>query len=158
MIDYYTINENTCALIPINEYKTRVYELKNRFDINVNIMTILNDSCLKFGSSYAGRAASTKYAIGYTHKAPICINEFTLNIFFPTKSPRLIDCAWICYKNVYIYSKNGKDCAITFKNDVTITVNASYTTIQNQIFRSSRLEYYLKNTFPQIGLKRKTQL
>lgn len=148
-MNYYIINENTCALVPINEYRTRVYELEKKFEVAENILKILNDSCLKYGSSYAGRASATKYAIGYTHKAPICLNEYTLNIFFPTKSPRSIDCAWISYNNLYIYSKNGKECNITFKNNVTISINVSYLTIQNQLFRSSRLEYYLKNTYPQ---------
>ena len=148
-MNYYIINENTCALVPINEYKTRVYELDNKFEVSENILKIINDSCLRYGSSYSGRAAATKYAIGYTHKAPICLNEHTLNIFFPTKSPRIPECSWISYNNLYIYSKCGKECNITFKNNFTISVNASYLTIQNQLFRSSRLEYYLKNTFQQ---------
>ncbi len=150
MLSYYLINDETCALVPVNEYKTRIYELTRKFEVSQNIKTIVNDSCLKFGSSYSGRAAATKYAIGYTHKVPICVNESTLNIFFPTKSPRLEDCAWISYKNIYIYGRNSKNSFITFRNNETIQVDVSYAVIQNQLFRSSRLEYYVKNTFPRV--------
>ena len=148
-MNYYVINKNTCALVPIGDSKTKVYELNKKFEVAVDIRKIINDSCLMYGSSYLGRAAATKYAIGYTHKAPICLNDRTLTIFFPTKSPRVNDCAWISYNNIYIYSRSGKNCTITFKDNTTVAVNASYLTIQNQLFRSSRLEYYLKYTFPQ---------
>ena len=148
-MNFYEINEKTCALIPISADKTKIYEFDSTFIVNENALKILNNSCLKYGSSYTGRAASTKYAIGYTHKAPICINEHTITIFFPTKSPRLNDCAWICYNNIYICSRVEKKCSITFKNKNTVLLNSSFISIQNQMFRSSRLEYYLKNTFPQ---------
>lgn len=148
-MNYYLINEETCALIPVNDKRTTVYELNNKFTVEQNVLKIINDSCLKYGSSYSGRAAATKYAIGYTHKSPICMNERTLNIFFPTKSPRINDCAWISYNNIFIYSRKGKECTITFKNNVTVALKISYLTIQNQLFRSSRLEYYLKNAYPQ---------
>ncbi len=148
-MNYYEINDNTCALVPVSEEKTKVYELDNTFIVEQNVLKILNNSCLKYGSSYAGRAAATKYATGYTHKAPICINENKVTIFFPTKSPRLNTCAWINYNNIYIYSKLDKRCSVTFKNKKTIVINVSYLTIQNQMFRSSRLEYYFNNAFPQ---------
>lgn len=148
VVNCYTISDKTCAIVPINKEKTKVYELDDIIEINENAFDIVNRSCLKYGSSYVGRAASTKYAIGYSHKAPICINQHNNVIFFPTKSPRLKDCAWISYNNIYIYSRLNKMCSITFKNKSTINVSSSFLTVQNQMFRSSRLENYMKNTFP----------
>ena len=145
ILNFYEINSNTCALVPINERETKIYELDRVITVNQNCMEIINNSCLKFGSSYLGRAAATKYAIGYTHKTPICINERTMNIFFPTKSPRLSKCSWISYNNVFIYSKVNKNSNVTFVNKKTVLFDTSYLTIQNQMFRASRLENYLKN-------------
>ena len=66
-------------------------------------MNIIKRSCEYFGSSYNGRHEGTKKLIGISHKAPIIIEESKNLIYFPTSSPRLLDCVWIGLNNIKDY-------------------------------------------------------
>ena len=91
----YEINNDTLAILPLNEYKSKVIEKTKTFVVDLTPMKIIENSCAYFGSSYQGRFLGTKNLIGISHKAPIIIEESREIIFFPTNSPRIYECAWI---------------------------------------------------------------
>ena len=66
-------------------------------------------------------------------------------IFFPTCSPRMINCSWISANNIEKYYKSsfGKTI-IKFKNGQKLALPSSYGIIDNQILRSMRLESVLR--------------
>lgn len=140
----YEVNTQTLAIIPIGEGKSKVIEKKMDFIVNATPRKIINDSCKFFGSSYEGRFSGTKTLTGITHKSPIIIEESRKIIFFPTKSPRLDTCSWISFNNIEEYNGDTKNSIIKFSCGRTLRLNISYTIIDNQVLRSTRLESILR--------------
>ncbi len=143
-MENYEINENTLALIPFNN-QTKVYEINQELIIKNNITKIMDYSCEYFGSSLNGRQKGTFNLIGITHKVPIIVEETSELIFFPTMSPRVEACSWYALKNIdKIFTKNNKNFVL-FKNNILIESDVSYTVLNNQLLRATRLESVLRN-------------
>jgi len=140
----YEINSDTLAILPIDNYRTKIIEKDNSFIVNNTPMKIIENSCRYFGSSYEGRFVGTKNLIGISHKAPIIIEESREIIFFPTNSPRLYDCAWISLKNLQNYKKNDTNSTVIFNNGNSINLDISYGSLDNQVLRAARLESVLR--------------
>ena len=140
----YEVNCDTLALIPVSEKETKVIEKYDVFNVKKPIMEIIDDSCQYFGSSYNGRHEGTKRLIGISHKAPIIIEESKNLIYFPTKSPRLVNCAWIGLNSIKEYrSKNGKT-EILLSNNKKMRINMSFGSFDNQVLRATQLESVLR--------------
>ena len=146
----YEINRKTLAIIPIDKEKSKIIEEKGDFIVNKAPIKIIDDACRFFGSSYEGRFNGTKNMIGITHKSPIIIEESKKIIFFPTNSPRLERCIWLSFNNIISYKGDGKDCIIQFSCGKKINLHSSYTIIDNQILRSTRLESVLSKRIENI--------
>ncbi|MEG2620987.1 MAG: competence protein ComK [Bacilli bacterium] len=145
-MNLYEINEETLALLPFEENKTKIIETDGEIIINKNPMKIIDNSCKYFGSSYEGRFSGTKSLINISHKAPIIIEESRELIFFPTNSPRLFDCIWISLNNIREYRKiDFNKTEIIFTNGSILTLDISYGSLDNQILRSTRLNAVLSN-------------
>ncbi len=140
----YEINNDTLAVIPISDYKSKVIEKENEYEINMTPMQIIENSCKYFGSSYQGRFFGTKSMIGVTHKSPIIIEETKEIIFFPTNSPRLYECAWISLNNVNKHIKKDNKTVVEFNSGYLLNLDISYGSLDNQILRASRLESMLR--------------
>lgn len=138
--EYYKINSDTLAIIPISKKKTKIYENDNVLVINKNAKKIISENCEYFGSSYEGRKKGTMELIGITHKAPILIEDSNNLIFFPTSSPRLNDCGWISLNNLDSYQPYDEESIISFQNNLKLQVGVSNKIIDNQVLRATRLE------------------
>lgn len=139
----YTINRRTLALIPIAHDKTKVYENNNVIIVAKNSQKLIEENCVYYGSSYAGRKKGTVDLIGVTHKSPIVIEDTNGIIFFPTCSPRLKDCSWISLNNLDNYGPYDRESIIRFKNNLTLQLPVSNKIINNQVLRATRLESVL---------------
>lgn len=142
-MDSYEINKDTVALIP-KEKKTIVYEVDKSFIVNKSPLKIVEESCEYFGSSLDGRQKGTSKLIGFTHKVPIIIEESFDIIFFPTLSPNNDECSWLSYKHIYKPDKLNDKTVIELKNGKKIIVDVSTAIIDNQLYRSSRLNETLQ--------------
>jgi len=140
----YEINNDTLAIIPIDNYKSKIIEKNKEFIVDETPIKIIENSCQYFGSSYQGRFMGTKKLIGVTHKAPIIIEESREIIFFPTNSPRLYECAWISLKNLNNYKRNNDSSEILFNNGNQLNLDISYGSLDNQVLRAARLESVLR--------------
>ena len=140
----YIINSNTVALIPINNKITRVIEKDTSFIINESTMKIIENSCGYFGSSYLGRHKGTKILTGINYKSPIIIEESKNIIFFPTTSPRDINCAWISLYYINRYTKKENKIEVLFENGEKYIFNMSYGSFDNQYLRATKLESILR--------------
>ena len=140
----YEINDETLAILPIDECRSKVVEKSKTFIVNQSTMKIIDDSCQYFGSSYQGRFLGTKKLIGISHKAPIIVEESREIIFFPTTSPRLFKCAWLSLKNLQNYKRNNESTIVIFNNGHLLDINISYTSLDNQVLRAARLESVLR--------------
>lgn len=143
-MDNYEINNDTLAILPIDNYQSKIIEIDREIIINMTPMKIIENSCQYFGSSYQGRSLGTKNLIGVTHKAPIIIEESREIIFFPTNSPRLYECSWISLKNLNNYKKTNNKSKILFNNGNLLELDISYGSLDNQVLRAARLESVLR--------------
>jgi competence protein ComK len=140
----YEINNDTLAIIPISNYKSKIIEKNNVIEVDMTPIKIIDNSCKFFGSSYKGRLYGTKNLIGVSHKAPIIVEESREIIFFPTNSPRLYDCAWLSLKHINDYKRNLDNSAVTFNSGYNLELEISYGSLDNQILRAARLESVLR--------------
>lgn len=138
-MENYFINSETLMLMPVDKKETMVIELDKKILVNKNIMDIVNDSCCYFGSNYAGRYQGSKRLLNMSYKLPIIIEDFNDLIFFPTSSSRQENCCWISLNNIENYKKINKKTTVIFKNDISVEVNISYGSFENQVFRATML-------------------
>ena len=139
----YEINKDTLAIIPKNENESIVYESENQYIVEESVDKIMEDSCLYFGSNFEGRKAGSAKILNLTHKLPILVEESNSIIFFPTSSPRLAKCSWISLNNIASYERSNNGSKLTFKDGQSIILPISYGMLDNQVLRSSRLQYLL---------------
>jgi competence protein ComK len=143
-VDSYEINNDTLAIIPLTNYKSKIIERERVFEVDMTPMQIIDNSCQFFGSSYQGRSSGTKKLIGVSHKAPIIIEESKEIIFFPTNSPRLYECCWISLKNINDYKRSKDNSVVIFNTGHLLELEISYGSLDNQILRAARLESVLR--------------
>ncbi len=140
----YDINRNTVMIIPINDKKSRVIETNGDYIVDDNAYSIMERSCLYFGSSYEGRLLSSKNILGSVYKAPIVVEESRSIIFFPVKSSVVKQIVWISLNNLVSYNKHEKKTIITFKRDKQVLLDIPYFSIDNQVLRSTLLESVIR--------------
>ena len=140
----YEINMSTYAIISLENKCTKVIEEENEFIVEKDTMSILDNSCRFYGSSYAGRLAGSNSILKNVYKTPIIIEESHSIILFPISSPRYHYTTWVALKPIKEYKQSGKYTEITFKNNRKLIVEMSYSAFENQILRATYLEMISK--------------
>lgn len=144
MIEY-EINKDTCMLLAVDKYKTKIIELEREFIIPISTLEILDYSCKYYGSSYLGRKAGSINILKNIYKIPIIVEESRNIIFFPLSSPRYNHASWVSLGQIKYYRKKGNMTEVIFQNNKSILVEISYPAFQNQVLRSSYLEIVSNN-------------
>lgn len=145
MLQDYEINSDTLAILPYQCEYAKVLELNNQYYVKKTPKSIISDSCKYYGSSYQGRVEGSRTLVGFYYKSPIIIEESIPMIFFPTESPRHESCSWINLSNVVGCESYFGGSLLEFKNGSTIPLNISKTSLQNQVYRASRLSERLND-------------
>lgn len=143
-MDFYEINDETIAVIPIEYEKTRIIEKENEYIIEKKAYSIMDESCKYYGSTYKGRLKAAKDILNCSYKLPILVEESHNIVFFPTKSSLEDDCCWINFNYIKDIKKIDNKCLINFLNNKEILFNISKLSIENQISRSTRLSYIIE--------------
>lgn len=144
-MNYYEINDETIALMPIDGEKTRILELNKEYIVDKKAYKIMDESCQYYGSTYKGRLNAAKKILDCSYKLPIIVEESSRIVFFPTKSSLEDDCSWINFNYIKSVDKCENNCYITFTNNQKILFNTSKLSIENQVSRSTRLSFILSN-------------
>ncbi len=144
MFEEYYINEDTLVIIPIGKNKAKVYDLNGTYLIKKSVFEIVNISCQYYGSSYTGRYIGAKKLLSMDYKLPIIIDEVKETVIFPTSSPKLDSCCWICVNNIDNYEKVKKNSKIKFIDGSIIEFDISLNSLENQIMRATMLLMRLK--------------
>ena len=144
-IDKYEINSSTCALMPNNDLSTTIIENDNIINVPYSINNIIKYSCAYYGSSFKGRMQGSKYVLGSKYKLPIIIEESKELVFFPTNSYENESCIWISLKNISNYKKEDNHVKVLFHSNLSIDVNISYESFENQVLRATKLLLILKS-------------
>lgn len=105
---------------------------------------VIDLACKFFGASLHGRQIGTKEVCNMTHKLPISIDPASGIYFFPTLSPTNPKCAWIAHSHIKdVIDMENQRTKVIFKNDLSIIVDISYGSLQNQINRTAQYRYIL---------------
>lgn len=143
-MENYEINEDTYAVIANSVGNSKVIEKECEYTVNNDAYKIMDESCQYYGSSYKGRLQAAKKILNCSYKLPILVEESSCLIFFPIKSSLADDCCWINLNSIKNVEKDGNGTKITFQNGQSITFDVSKLSLENQIYRSSRLESLIK--------------
>lgn len=135
----YQITTKTCALIGIGEEETMAVEKDSKTFIPQKATDILKSNCEYYGSSLEGRLKGSQHQLGMKYKLPFIIENSQEIIFFPTISPKVVGCYWIALNNIKEYRKNGFYSIITFNSGLELNIPVSYESLENQIFRATKL-------------------
>ena len=135
----YEINEETLAILPFSEGKTRVIEKDDEYIVDQTTYEIMEHSCEYFGSSLEGRMLGSKNILGSVYKAPVMVEETQKMIFFPLQALSDENGGWISYKNIKNVEKLGKRSKVLFSNNEKVIIDCPYFSVKNQIFRCNVL-------------------
>lgn len=140
----YIVNEKTQAITSINSdyYRTKIYEENDIIYATEAPMTILEKSCLHYGSSFEGRREVAKQILNTNSKLPVAIKPFQGIFFLPTTSHRNEECVWFSYYHVENFVKSNSKLAVILNNNQVIHVNISYNQFDLQMKRTSQLIAY----------------
>ena len=148
----YEINEETYAVISQDLGKTKIIEENYEYDVEKDAYKVMDESCKYYGSSYKGRLEAAKELLDCSYKLPILVEESSVLIFFPIKSSLLDDCCWINLNSIKNIEKVGNKSKITFKNGKEMLFDISKLSLDNQIYRSTKLESII---FKRINAKKR---
>lgn len=140
-MENYIINCDTIAIIGIDNTTCRVIEKDNEIIINKNCFSVIEESCLYYGSSYQGRVDASNMLISNSYKVPIVVENINNLVFFPTISPNSNLCMWISIEKILnnVVDEDTKSCKLIFKNNVEILTNLSSYSMENQMLKSYML-------------------
>lgn len=142
-MENYEINNDTLAILPTKKGKTKIVERDKTYYCDEEPYKVMDENCKYYGSSYLGRLEAAKKILECSYKLPILVEETQKLIFFPTKSSLVKDCSWINVNTIKRIESEGKNTRIIFDNGKDIVVPSSKLSLQNQIYRSNKLENIL---------------
>jgi|SRR5699024_7091686 len=129
-------------------YFTRVieYEEEDDYETTWSAQKVMDTTCVEFGISLRGLIEGSRMLSGITHKPPIAIDRMSGMYFFPVESPQRKSCTWIAHSHVLEVEKLDRhETKIFFKNGRDLTINISYATVINQLYRTAQYRYLLGN-------------
>ena len=122
-------------IIYYNNFNTVMINTDGKIIINGNfIRSILNKSCIFYGSSLNGRLKGSKDLLKCRYKLPIIISESNRLIFFPVNKY-----FWINFNMIESFEKKENHTIITFKNGYKRSIFVSDRVVNNQMLKCSRL-------------------
>jgi len=135
----YEISDKTYAVIA-DKNKTKIIEKEKVVTIENDAYSIMDDNCKYYGSSYLGRLQAGKVILNCSYKIPILVEESRVLIFFPIKSTLDKDCCWLNPNGIYNIEQVGESSIVTFKNGKKKKFDVSKYSLENQIYKSNKLE------------------
>jgi competence protein ComK len=135
----YIVNQDTLYIsfdgkfTVVNEQNT---ELVFEKDL---INSILEESCIYYGSSYSGRIKGAKNILSSKYRLPVIISDNNELLFFPIKGAKDQEVIWFNFRKIKEFHKAGVFVEIIFQNDIVKKFMISYTVFNNQMLRCSRL-------------------
>ncbi len=125
-------------LIDYDGLNTIVETINGDITFKGNVLKyILNESCIRYGSSLNGRIKGSKYALKSKYKLPIIISEKEKLLFFSVKE--MGKEIWFNFDMIKEVKRVEKGVNIIFKNGFIKEMNVSYTVFNNQVLKASRL-------------------
>lgn len=132
------IIKNDTLYLRVNNESIYVKEINNEMILNENIIKVLNNSCIYYGSSLKGRILGAKSLIKSKYKLPLIISEKN-NLFFINIKDKNGYEYWLNFQYIKDYKYVDNLLKIFFEYDKSLLINCSWTIFNNQMLKCSRL-------------------
>lgn len=139
---------NEKLLLIEESYQTTkcIFETK-ALTYHVSALEVLEDMCLKYGSTVKGRMDAFKKITNTKQKPAVLISESTMDLYFPLRSPTSKENTWVLFDAIISYhSFANKQTKLILQNQGEYIVPYDYRTVQNQILRCSQYIKKLMDT------------
>lgn len=152
----YLISLDTLALEPFrteNGMGTRIIEKGEIFTIPQKPIHSIRKSCSHYGHSFKSAVNSAKQFLENRHKVPIVLAyDFGKPlVFIPTMSPTSDHTIWIALHAIANIEPHEMGCIVHLKNNYSIIVNVSESTIFRQHSLGTILETEYKKRYKQLN-------
>ena len=152
------INHRTVALEEFfaNGFRSKITKIDGFFYSVKTPIELLNEACLRYASTLEGRLQAVTKVLNFK-KPPFLIMPYDLGVF-PTASPSNPDCVWIFNHRFTMVEVSKGKSRLDFANEISISVNASIYTLQQQLqrlhmvinyYRSIQEDYHFQYLLPE---------
>ncbi|MEJ8778312.1 competence protein ComK [Pseudogracilibacillus sp. ICA-222130] len=146
----FLISNKTKVIERIKEgqFHSRIIESDQVYYSIHSLEALLNNACLKLGTSLEGRIDFTKEILKSNNKIPIPIDPDQCVFMFPTRSVKSPLLSYISYYQVADFEPYEKNVKVIFKDDTTYIAPMTMKQFDIQLKRTSQLiaHFYYKMT------------
>ncbi|WP_078409119.1 competence protein ComK [Priestia abyssalis] len=125
---------------PDTQYQTLILEVNGAYLTSTSPEKLIDEACLKHGSSYEGRRQAVIHVLQYWKRTPFPIAPLLGIYAFPSASSRDRDCVWLFLEHTLQFSPdpaNHQHSIARFRNGKELGVKASARFLDTQYARTS---------------------
>jgi len=122
----YLINHDTLALeaVFVDGFKSRITTTHGVYYSKMSIKSLLEEACIRYGSTFDGRVQAIRLFFEYLHKTPLLINPGEVGAF-PTLSYLDPECVWLFNHHFQIKVLSANRSEVIFSTGHSVQVNVS---------------------------------
>lgn len=126
------VNHQTVAIESFftNGFRSKITKMDGVFYSDKTPIELINNACMRYASTLEGRLQAVTKVLNF-RKPPFFIMPYDLGVF-PTTSPDNPDCVWIFNHRFSMFEVSKGISRLDFANDISILVNVSLHTLQQQ--------------------------
>jgi competence protein ComK len=121
-------------------YQTLILEVGGAYVTSTPPEKLIDEACLRHGSSYEGRRQAVIHVLQYWKRTPFAIAPLLGIYAFPTASSRDLDCVWLFLEHTLSAlpdEANPQHSIVHFRNGTDLFVKASAAFLEKQYERTS---------------------
>ncbi|MFC3883378.1 competence protein ComK [Bacillus songklensis] len=133
----YRISATTMAITAYAHpsYQTKIFDFFGGYYTSMQPLELIEEACIRSGSTYEGRRKSIVYLFHYEKRTPIPISPLH-NIFaFPTTSTNHFHCTWLFLHHILQivpHPTKTNQSIVTFRNNAQLIVHATPEFLKSQ--------------------------
>lgn len=141
MRSVFIITQATKAIIAKDSayYRSLILEGSNERHSLHRPEQVLDNSCLLYGSTLAGRRAAVQDVLKTNSKIPVPVIPGKGVYMLPTSSAKSKDCVWLSYYHIDFYEQRDNKTYVAFIDGSGLYVNTSVNTMDLQYKRTSQV-------------------
>jgi competence protein ComK len=142
----YCIETTTIAMQSIahHSFRTKIWDEEGIFYSEKTCEQLLNEACLRRGSSCRGKrdAITSLLHLKQSIPIPICFEQNVCAI--PSVSPQKWECTWYFYAHIKEICKHDKQTLLLFHNGQTLLINSSFYHTRQQLLKAGYILSHFK--------------
>ena len=145
--EQYIITRNTIAVFRLHDpvYQSRVLEADKEILVEQSPLSIIDHSCMQYGSSYEGRVHAIGRLLRTDKKVPIPVHPAHGVFMLPTSSPTNTNCVWLSFYHIQSYKETKSRTQVSFYNGTALFVETSERSFDQQYKRTGTVIALLNN-------------